>query len=166
MELSLDQIDAIIFDFDGVLTDNCVYLNSEGSEWVKCSRADGLGFNVLSKLEKPTYILSTEKNLVVAARGKKLNVPVIQNVSDKLKALEDLISVKDYSPKRILYVGNDLNDFYAMSICEYSACPADSHQKIKDIATFVLKTNGGNGVVRDIVEDLFKLDIINILFKE
>ena len=123
MELSLDQIDAIIFDFDGVLTDNCVYLNSEGSEWVKCSRADGLGFNVLSKLEKPTYILSTEKNLVVAARGKKLNVPVIQNVSDKLKALEDLISVKDYSPKRILYVGNDLNDFYAMSICEYSACP-------------------------------------------
>ena len=166
MKLTLDNIDALVFDFDGVLTDNHVYLNQDGQEWVRCNRSDGLGFNALTKLNKPTYILSSEKNAVVSARGKKLNIPVIQNVSNKYKALEDLASSKNFSLKRIFYVGNDLNDFNAMINCGYSACPADSHPKIKETATYILNTSGGMGIVREILEDLLKQDIMTILFEE
>lgn len=62
MKISLDNIDAFIFDFDGVLTNNLVYLNQDGQEWVACSRSDGIAFDVLRKLGKPAYILSTEIN--------------------------------------------------------------------------------------------------------
>jgi 3-deoxy-D-manno-octulosonate 8-phosphate phosphatase KdsC-like HAD superfamily phosphatase len=51
--ISLDNIDAFVFDFDGVLTNNLVHLNQDGNEWVSCSRADGLAFDVLRKLDKP-----------------------------------------------------------------------------------------------------------------
>jgi 3-deoxy-D-manno-octulosonate 8-phosphate phosphatase (KDO 8-P phosphatase) len=166
MKLSIDQIDALVFDFDGVLTDNHVYINQDGNEWVRCNRSDGLGFNVLTKLKKPTYILSSEKNPVVSARGKKLNIPVIQNVSNKFTALNNLVSSNNYSLKRIFYVGNDLNDFHAMSNCGYSACPADSHPKIKEIATFNLNTKGGMGIVREILENLLEQDIMYILYEE
>ena len=71
-----------------------------------------------------------------------------------------------FSLKRILYIGNDVNDFNAMINCGYSACPADSHPKIKEIATYNLNTNGGMGIVREILEDLLKQDIMSILFEE
>ena len=71
--ISIEKIDLIVFDFDGVLTNNKVSIDQKGNEWVSCSRGDGLGFDVLRKLNKPTYILSTEKNPVVTARGKKYN---------------------------------------------------------------------------------------------
>ena len=82
--LSIDKIDAFIFDFDGVLTNNKVLLDQSGKEWVTCSRADGLAFDALYLLKKPVFIISTETNAVVSARGKKLNVDVIQGVSDKV----------------------------------------------------------------------------------
>lgn len=162
----IDDLDALVFDFDGVLTNNLVYSDQNGNEMVSCNRSDGLGFNALNKLEKPTYILSSEKNPVVSARGVKLNIPVIQNVSDKYKALQDLAISERYSLQRILYVGNDLNDFNAMKNCGYSACPADSHPRIKEIATFVLHSNGGTGAVREILENLLKIDIMTVLYKD
>ena len=70
MKISIDNIDAFIFDFDGVLTNNLVHLDQHGTESVSCSRSDGLAFEVLHKLKMPTYILSTEVNPVVTARAK------------------------------------------------------------------------------------------------
>ena len=86
----LDDIDALVFDFDGVLTNNLVYLNQEGVESVACSRADGLAFDVLRKLNKPAFILSTEKSFVVTMRAKKLKIPAIQGVSDKVLSIKEL----------------------------------------------------------------------------
>ena len=74
LKISLEGIDALIFDFDGVLTNNLVHLDQEGKEWVSCSRADGLAFDVLRKLEKPAYIISTEENPVVTARLKTRHI--------------------------------------------------------------------------------------------
>ncbi len=73
----IDHIDAFVFDFDGVLTNNFVHIDQSGNEWVSCNRSDGLAFDVLRVLQKPAYILSTEKNLVVTARARKLNIPAI-----------------------------------------------------------------------------------------
>ena len=163
--LSLEDIDLFVFDFDGVLTDNLVYLDQNGIEAVSCSRADGLAFDVLRKLKKPVYILSTEKNTVVSTRAKKLGVPVLQSIKNKEEALRDLVSRQGYQLANILYVGNDLNDYKVMKICGFTACPADSHEKIKQISTIVLKSNGGLGVVRELLEDVLNLDFIEILFR-
>jgi N-acylneuraminate cytidylyltransferase/3-deoxy-D-manno-octulosonate 8-phosphate phosphatase (KDO 8-P phosphatase) len=106
--MNINELDALIFDFDGVLTDNKVYINENGIESVCCSRADGLAFDALRKLDIPVYILSTESNPVVAVRGRKLSVPVIQGSSNKLISLKNLCEENGYSLKNILFSGNDL----------------------------------------------------------
>jgi len=141
-----------------------VHLDQDGREWVSCSRSDGLAFDVFRKLNIPVYILSTEKNPVVAARAKKLQVPVIQGVGDKCSALENLVLENKLSIERILYIGNDLNDYHAMSISGYSACPSDSHSEIKKNAMYVLKAKGGMGVARDLLENILDVDIIDTLY--
>jgi YrbI family 3-deoxy-D-manno-octulosonate 8-phosphate phosphatase len=162
--MNIDDIDVFVFDFDGVLTNNLVYLNQEGVESVVCSRADGLAFDVLRKLKKPTFILSTEKNSVVTMRAKKLKIQALQGIKNKADALSSLSESKGYDLGRILYVGNDLNDFNVMKICGYSACPIDSHIKIKELSNIVLNTRGGEGVVRELLEEVLNLDFIKILY--
>ena len=162
--ITLENIDAFIFDFDGVLTNNLVFVDQDGKELVSCNRSDGLAFDVLRKLKKPSYILSTEKNLIVSARAKKLKVQAIQGVEDKVKELLNLAKTNEYNLNRVLYVGNDINDYKAMKLCGYSACPSDSHEKIRSIATFVLQKKGGNGVVRELLEVKLNIDFIKILY--
>lgn len=161
----IDDVDAIIFDFDGVLTNNLVYVNEHGEESVSCSRSDGLAFDVLHKLNKPVYILSTEKNLVVAARARKLKVPVLQGAINKEEEVNVLVDKYGYSYSRIVYVGNDINDYKAMLSCGYTVCPADSHKAIKDLASVILNACGGEGVVRELLEKVMNLDFVKILYK-
>ena len=163
--MTLDEIDAFVFDFDGVLTNNLVQIDENGKESISCSRADGLAFDVLRKLNKPAYILSTEKNLVVKARAKKLNIPAIQGVVDKVEIIKKLAADNNYSLKNILYAGNDLNDYQVIQLCGYSVCPADSHPKIKGVSSIILSTNGGDGIVRELLEEVFNLDFIKILYQ-
>jgi len=162
--MNIDNIDAFVFDFDGVLTNNLVYLDENGNEIVSCNRADGLAFDVLRKLQKPSYILSTEKNPVVTARANKLKIPVLQGINNKVEALKEIANKEGFNLQNILYVGNDLNDYQVMKLCGFSVCPADSHPKIKEISDVVLKTNGGNGVVRELLEDVLGLDFVKILY--
>ena len=162
--ISLEKIDAFVFDFDGVLTNNLVHLDQSGRELVSCSRADGLAFDVLHKINKPVYILSTEKNKVVEARAKKLKTPVFQGISNKVIILQELVESNAFDIDNVFYVGNDLNDFNAMKICGYAACPIDSHPKIKEISDYVLNVRGGEGVIRELVENIFKIDIMRVLY--
>jgi len=163
--MTLEDIDAFIFDFDGVLTNNLVHLDQNGKESVSCSRADGLAFDVLRKLDKPAFILSTENNPVVTMRAKKLKVPVVQGVDDKVEAIKKLVNKNNFNLKNIVYVGNDLNDYLVMQLCGYSACPADSHSKIKSVSSIILSTNGGDGIVRELLEEVLNLDFIKILYQ-
>ena len=162
--MNINEIDALVFDFDGVLTDNKVLVQQDGTESVLCNRADGLAFDVLRKLMIPTYIISTETNPVVSQRAKKLKTYVIQGTSNKLETLSKLCSEEHYDINKIVFIGNDLNDYSAMKSCGYSACPADSHPKILEISSHVLTSKGGDGVVRELLEKVFKLDFIKILY--
>ena len=165
LPISLDKIEAFVFDFDGVMTNNLVHLDQNGKEWVSCSRADGLAFDVLRKLQKPAYILSTEKNSVVTARANKLQIPALQGVGDKVEGIKELAVREGLDIQNIFYVGNDLNDYHVMQLCGFTACPSDSHEKIKSISTIELKAKGGDGVVRELLEDVLGIDFINILNK-
>lgn len=164
IDISIENFDDFIFDFDGVLTDNMVNTDQNGLESVKCNRSDGLAFLALKKLSKNVIILSTEINKVVSFRGKKLDVPVIHGVENKIKQVELMASKNQINLKKTIYIGNDINDFFAMQKCEFSACPADSHKRIIEISNYTCKKNGGEGVAREILEDLFKIDLIDLLY--
>ncbi len=165
MKIYIDKIEALVFDFDGVITNNLVHLDQNGIETVTCSRSDGLAFDALRKLNKPCFILSTEKNPTVTARANKLKIPAIQGVCDKVNVIKNLARKNNFDLKNILYMGNDLNDFHVMKVCGYSVCPLDSHFRIKEISDIVLKTNGGEGVVRCLLENIFNLDLVKILYE-
>lgn len=143
----------LVFDFDGVLTNNKVIVRQDGAESVICCRSDGLGMEMARKTGLHMLILSKEINPVVSARGRKLKVEVIQAIDDKPKALTAYCKKNKIKLSEVLYVGNDLNDAEVMKIVGQSACPSDSHPLIKKIATLVLKNRGGEGAVRELIEE-------------
>ena len=108
--------------------------------------------------------MSTEKNKVVSVRAKKLRVPALIGLEDKASALKKIAAEMQIHLKRVIYVGNDVNDYIAMKLCGFSACPADSHKEVIKTADVVLKTEGGSGVVRDLLENIFKLNLLEILY--
>ncbi|MEO5332415.1 MAG: acylneuraminate cytidylyltransferase [Magnetococcus sp. YQC-5] len=150
----LEWMDAIVFDFDGVLTDNRVLVREDGCESVYCSRADGLGFDMLREHAIPTFIMSTETNPVVSARAKKLRLPVFQSVRDKGVSLRALCQEHGFNPARVLFVGNDLNDLPAMEVAGYPIAVADAMPMVRKAAWRVLKTPGGAGIVRELLENI------------
>ena len=159
----IKKVEGFLIDFDGVLTDNKVTTNSDGVESVICSRSDGLAFDILRKLEKDVVIFSTESDQVVKHRAKKLKVDVISSVKNKEKSLLKLSQKKKWALENLFYIGNDLNDYHAMMLCGTKICPADAHPEIKKIASIILKTKGGDGVVRELLEDVFGLNLLKFM---
>ena len=164
-QMNKSQIDALVFDFDGVLTDNTVFVSSEGVELVKCSRSDGLAFEALKKLKIHSLILSTEKNEVVRARAMKLNVEVINGTSNKLKTLEEYCVNNNLLLDRVCFIGNDINDYEVMMGCGYALCPIDAHPMIREISDVVLSSRGGDAVVREVVENILNIEIYETLYQ-
>ena len=153
------NIDAIFLDFDGVLTDNYAFIDEDGKESVKVSRSDGIAFKILKKINIPCYILSSEKNNVVISRARKLNIKCFKGVENKLEKLKKISNKYNYRLKKIIYLGNDINDLKVMKAVAYPICPKNSHNDIKKISYKVLKSIGGSGVVRELVEKIFKINI-------
>lgn len=162
--LLCNSIQLLVFDFDGVMTDNSVYLNEQGMEFVKCNRSDGLAINALKKSNIRMIILSTEVNNVVKARARKLGLRSITGIKDKKSAIKKYSQKNNIKLKNILYVGNDLNDYHSMKLVGMSACPADSHEEIKKISKYVLKTKGGEGVISELTEKILDINILKLLY--
>ena|SRR5579862_7094840 len=155
-QISPADIDLVVFDFDGVLTDNRVLVFDDGHEAVFCNRSDGIAFELFRAYQVPVLILSKEKNPVVAARAAKLRVPAIQGIDDKKTALREYCAAQQITPERVLYVGNDLNDLSVMRIVGHPFCPADSHPAILSFSRR-LQSRGGEGVAREIAETVLGL---------
>lgn len=149
-----DIIKTIFFDFDGVFTDNRVYIDETGREMVCCSRADGLGIELLRTANMQMLILSTETNPVVAFRAAKLKIPVVQSCKDKVLFLRNYLHRTGLSADEVAYVGNDVNDLEAMRLVGFRICPADAHPAVIACANIVLSSNGGHGAVRELCDML------------
>lgn len=145
----------IVFDFDGVLTDNRVYVSEDGKEMVACNRSDGWWMGKIKERGVEQVILSTETNPVVSARGKKLGIEVHQGKKDKGAALREIAESRSLSFERIIYIGNDMNDWDCFQLAGWSFAPKDSHPRILEKAKTVLPVEGGAGVARYIYEFLF-----------
>jgi 3-deoxy-D-manno-octulosonate 8-phosphate phosphatase (KDO 8-P phosphatase) len=147
-----NSIKLLVYDFDGVMTDNKVYIDQHGHEMVQVSRADGLGIAEIRKLGIQQMILSTEANPVVSARAEKLDLLCLQGVDNKAKALTEYCNVHQISLSDVAYVGNDINDLEVMKLVGTTFCPADAHSSIKEITQYILGSKGGEGVSREIFD--------------
>ena len=146
------KIDTIVFDFDGVFTNNEVIIHEDGTESVICNRSDGLGISLLHDISIPMLIISTEENPVVSERAKKLKIPVVQGIKYKEKVLLELLTRKNIDLQNVIYVGNDLNDLNCMKLVGTSIVTSDAHTSVKSIADIVLLKSGGKGAVRELVD--------------
>jgi YrbI family 3-deoxy-D-manno-octulosonate 8-phosphate phosphatase len=144
----------IFTDFDGCLTDDRVWLNQDGEEFVAANRKDGLAVQRLKKLGVQVVIASTETNKVVLARGNKIGVEVLQGLADKAEAIDKYLKENNLVWKDIWYVGNDVNDLGAIEKAKFSICPADAVKKVKKSVNLILKTKGGHGILEEIVSNL------------
>ena len=150
-KLNKIQKPKIIFtDFDGCLTDDRVWLNQEGEEFVAANRKDGLAVNRLKNLGIQVVITSTETNKVVLARGNKMGVEVLQGLVDKAESIEQYLKQKNLSWEDIWYIGNDVNDIGAIRKAKFSICPSDAVKAVKKEVDLKLKTKGGYGVLSEL----------------
>ncbi len=145
----------IIFtDFDGCLTDDTVQLDSNNVENVVVNRKDGLAVSRLKKLGIDVLITSKEKNKVVALRGEKLGLKVMQGLDDKVSAISEYLNQLNITWDQIWYIGNDVNDLGAMAKARLSFCPSDASYEARSIASVVLSRRGGEGVLAEIASYL------------
>ena len=144
--------DLIVYDFDGVMTDNRVLVLQDGTEAVLANRADGWGIGRLRQAGFRQIILSTETNPVVSARAKKLGLDVLQGSGDKLRDLTTFCKSHDMALERVLYVGNDVNDLDAMRLVGLPVAPADAHPAVLALAKHVTRARGGEGVIKELSE--------------
>ncbi|MFD1830510.1 cytidylyltransferase domain-containing protein [Streptomyces desertarenae] len=145
-----DDVDAVVLDFDGTQTDDRVYVDSDGRETVAVHRGDGLGIAALRRAGLPLLILSTEENPVVAARARKLRIPVLHGVDRKDLALKQWCEEQGIAPERVLYVGNDVNDLPCFGLVGWPVAVASAHDVVRGAARAVTSVPGGAGAIREI----------------
>ncbi len=153
----LINIKLLVFDFDGVFTDNRVILDQKGFESVICNRSDGLGISLLKKFPLDIIVISTETNPVVAKRCKKLKLEFYQGISNKLVKLKKICSEKNLDLSNVAFVGNDVNDLECLSNVEFSFGVNDSHPDIIDKLDYITDKKGGYGAVREICDIFISL---------
>ena len=146
---ALRSVRFAVFDFDGVFTDNAVWVDGDGTESVRCSRADGFGLRRLEEIGVGTLIVSTETAPVVAARARKLQIACIQGVDEKLPVLREQVAARGVQLEQTAYVGNDVNDVGCLGAVGLPVVPADEWPEVRALASWVLSRNGGEGCVRE-----------------
>jgi N-acylneuraminate cytidylyltransferase len=155
-----ERIEAMVLDFDGVMTDNRVWVDENGHEQVAANRSDSLGLSLLRRQTGiQVIVISTEVNPVVAARCQNLRLPYLQGINDKAAALTGWLAEKNLDPGQVIFVGNDVNDLPCFSMVGYTAAPADAQPEVIGQADLVLSCRGGYGAVREICDLLMQKSI-------
>jgi YrbI family 3-deoxy-D-manno-octulosonate 8-phosphate phosphatase len=151
----IGRIQLLALDFDGVFTDNMVYVLQDGTEAVRCYRSDGIGLAKLKRFGIETVIISTEANPVVSARADKLKMRCIQDCRDKRAELERLAGELEITLNEVAFVGNDVNDRSCLECVGLPIVVQDAFPEVAAIAMYQTRRPGGHGAVREIC-DLFE----------
>jgi 3-deoxy-D-manno-octulosonate 8-phosphate phosphatase (KDO 8-P phosphatase) len=156
LEPLLQRVRLAIFDFDGVFTDNRVWVNERGEELLAFTRSDGLGLRRLDDVGVKYLILSMEQNPIVSARAQKLRADCMQGVEDKLSVLRERTEQLGVSLEETAYVGNDINDADCLRAAGVPVVPADAWPEVMPLARWVLSRPGGAGCVREFCDGVWE----------
>ncbi|MBI5815579.1 MAG: HAD hydrolase family protein [Nitrospinae bacterium] len=148
----LGKIKLLVFDFDGVMTDNGVYVFEDGREAVRCDRSDGMGVSRLRKAGFAMFVLSTEENRVVDARARKLKIPCAHGVADKLSELKKAAAERGISLAEMAFVGNDINDSECLDAVGLPIVVADAQKEVRRAKYYATRSPGGRGAVREVCD--------------
>ncbi len=147
-----DPVHAVVFDFDGVFTDNKVTLTEHGEESARCSRGDGMGLDRLRATGVALLVLSKEPVPIVMKRCEKLKLECLHGIDDKLPALRHWLAERSLDLAHTIYTGNDVNDVECMAAAGCGVAVADAHHDVFPAADLVLTRQGGDGAVRELCD--------------
>lgn len=149
-----ERIDLVISDFDGVITDNRVWVDQDGTETVAAYRSDSIRIRELREQGIEVLILSSEVNRVVEARAKKMGVEAIHGIGiqEKGRVMREILGQKNIKAEHVIYVGNDLNDLPCFEVAGWSVAVADAYPEVIHAADFVLSKAGGHGALRELCD--------------
>jgi 3-deoxy-D-manno-octulosonate 8-phosphate phosphatase (KDO 8-P phosphatase) len=152
----LARVRFAFFDFDGVFTDNRVWVNERGEEALAFSRSDGLGLRRLDQVGVQYLIVSMEQNPIVGARAQKLNAACVQGIEDKLAVVRERSEAAGVALDDVAFVGNDINDADCLRVVGFPVVPADAWPEVVPLARWVLTRPGGGGCVREFCDGVWE----------
>lgn len=158
MKSNLDKfhgVKLVAFDFDGVFTDNRVYVDQDGREMVCCWRSDGVGLRRLKEVGVRAVVISSEVNPVVKKRCTKLRIDCVAGCRDKLSALKRIMRKQDLSQQEVCFVGNDLPDLDCLRYAGHPVAVKDSAKEVLKVAKYTTQREGGSGAVREVCDLIY-----------
>ena len=153
----MKEVRLVVLDVDGTMTDGGVYIDNNRVETKKFAIKDGCGIVLAHAAGIEFMILTGRESNCVRQRAEELKIRYIyQNVKNKITFLKEFMKKHEIKSEQLAYIGDDLNDLYAMRLAGTKACPSDAAQEIKNQCDYVLDAKGGEGVVREFIELLLK----------
>ncbi len=157
-KIKLNHVKTFIFDIDGVLTDGSITIMPDGEQIRSMNIKDGYAMHLAVKKGYKIAIISGGKSEGLRKRLNGLGIyDVFLGVDNKIEKYNELLITYEIKPAEILYMGDDLPDYEIMNLVGVPTCPKDSAQEIKDISIYVSDKNGGKGCVRDVIEQVMRV---------
>ncbi|OOV26416.1 3-deoxy-D-manno-octulosonate 8-phosphate phosphatase [Flavobacterium sp. LM5] len=154
----MNDITTFVFDVDGVLTDGSVFVNNEGEMLRTMNIRDGYAIKTAVDNGYNVCIISGGSNEGVRVRLRNLGVTDIHlGTPDKVATFDEYTDVYQINPEQVLYMGDDIPDFHVMQLVGLPTCPQDACPEIKSISRYISHKNGGKGAVRDVIEQVMKV---------
>ena len=164
---NLSDINVVITDIDGTLTDGGMYYATSGETFKRFHVQDGLGVKLLQAIGVPVAIISADRSSTTINRAKKLDIEhCYVGVDDKVLVLKSVCEKLGQTPNHVAYLGDDLQDFDVMKCVGYPVAVGNAHALIKTIASYVCQKSGGEGAFREFSERLIVAkgyDVLDVL---
>ena len=154
----MNDITTFIFDVDGVLTDSSVHVTSTGEMLRIMNIRDGFAMKAAIESGYNLCVISGGSNEGVRVRLKNLGITDIHLACpDKVKTFKEYTDINGIKPEQVLYMGDDIPDYHVMQLVGLPTCPQDASPEIKTISTYISHKDGGKGAVRDVIEQVMKV---------
>lgn len=154
----LNQIKTFVFDVDGVLTDGTIQISTHGELLRTMNTKDGYAMKMAQKAGYTVCIISGGKNEGVRKRLRDLGITDIYlGINDKVEQMDEFFDIYQIKPDEVLYMGDDIPDYYPMKLVGLPCCPQDAAPEVKEISLYVSHKKGGEGCVRDVIEQVMKV---------
>ena len=154
----MNDITTFIFDVDGVLTDGTIHVTQTGEMLRHMHIRDGYAMKAAVENGYTVCIISGGSNEGVRVRLRNLGITDIHlGVPNKVETFNEFIELYNIKPEQVLYMGDDIPDFHVMQLVGLPTCPQNAVPEIKNISKYISHINGGNGCVRDVIEQVMKV---------
>jgi 3-deoxy-D-manno-octulosonate 8-phosphate phosphatase (KDO 8-P phosphatase) len=154
----MNKITTFIFDIDGVLTDSSVHITPTGEMLRVMNIRDGFAMKAALESGYNVCIISGGSNEGVRIRLRNLGITDIHlGTPDKVETFKEYTELYQIKPENVLYMGDDIPDYHVMQLVGLPTCPQDASPEIKAISNYISHVNGGKGAVRDVIEQVMKV---------